>query len=149
MFDFFSPLRMARCGRSVAQAVDVTWVSWFALLFVSAIGTVVYAAYGRDVAAARTGALLGSRKILETRCGPIEYGPLGEGSRSSCFMEPAVAATRASSRRAGSRYLGERVFAVGVRHTSGRTNTLIAVDKVRGDRSSDVTEDRERIHREQ
>ena len=67
------------CGKSVANSEDVSWIFWSALLFVLAIATVVYSAYRRDVAAARARALSGSR-ILETRCGPIEYGSLGEGS---------------------------------------------------------------------
>ena len=76
---FVLPLRVVNCGKSVANSEDVPWILWSALLFVLAIATVVYSAYRRDVAAARAQALSGSR-ILETRCGPIEYGSLGEGS---------------------------------------------------------------------
>ena len=73
------PLRVVKCGKGVANSDDVPWIFWSALVSVSAIAIVVYAIYRRDVAAARAQALSGSR-ILETRCGPIEYGSLGEGS---------------------------------------------------------------------
>lgn len=76
---FVLPLRIVKCGKSVANSEDVPWIFWSALVFVSAIATVVYAVYRRDVAAARARALSGSR-ILETRCGPIEYGSLGDGA---------------------------------------------------------------------
>ena len=73
---FVLPLHVVNCGNNVANSEDVPWILWSALLFLLAIATV---AYRRDVAAARAQALSGSR-ILETRCGPIEYGSLGEGS---------------------------------------------------------------------
>ena len=57
----------------------MSWIFWSALLFVLAIATLVYVAYRRDVAAARARTLSESR-ILETRCGRIEYASLGEGS---------------------------------------------------------------------
>jgi pimeloyl-ACP methyl ester carboxylesterase len=68
-----------KCGKSVANSEDVPWIFWSALLFVLAITTLVYSAYRLDAAAARAQALSGSR-ILETRCGPIEYGSLGDGA---------------------------------------------------------------------
>ena len=55
------------------------WLFWAALLLVSVVVGVAFSAYRRDLRAARARALSGSR-ILETRCGPIEYGTIGEGS---------------------------------------------------------------------
>jgi 2-hydroxy-6-oxonona-2,4-dienedioate hydrolase len=52
---------------------------WAGLLVVSVLVGVAHSAYRRDLRAARARALSGSR-ILETRCGPIEYGTIGEGS---------------------------------------------------------------------
>src|SRR4030095_16876889 len=57
----------------------MSWIFWSALPFVLAIATLVYFAYRRDVAAGRARTLSESR-ILETRCGRIEYASLGEGS---------------------------------------------------------------------
>jgi hypothetical protein len=66
-------------GKGVANSEHMSWIFWSALLFVSAIATWVYFAYRRDVAAAQARTLSESR-ILETRCGRIEYASLGEGS---------------------------------------------------------------------
>jgi pimeloyl-ACP methyl ester carboxylesterase len=67
------------CGKGVANSEHMSWIFWSALLFVLAIATLVYSMYRREVAAARARTLSESR-ILETRCGRIEYSSLGEGS---------------------------------------------------------------------
>src|SRR6185295_13638368 len=76
---FFSSLRIAHAGKYVAQTARVTWILWSALLTLLATATVVYAAFRRDVAAARAMTLSESR-ILNTRCGQIEYASCGVGS---------------------------------------------------------------------
>jgi hypothetical protein len=73
-------LRIANCGKTVAQSQNMPWIHWLGLVFVWAIAAVAYWAYRRDLAVARTRTLSGSR-ILETQWGPIEYGSHGEGSR--------------------------------------------------------------------
>ena len=79
MCDCLSGPRVMNDGNTVANSTHMPWILWSASLLVLAIVTVVYAAYRRDMAAARAWALSDSR-MLETRCGPIEYGSIGEGS---------------------------------------------------------------------
>ena len=71
------PLR--KNGKSVAAPKLMIWLLGSALLPLFAVAGLAYAVYRRDLAMARGRVLSGSR-ILQTGCGPIEYGTLGTGS---------------------------------------------------------------------